>query len=317
MDVVKERGHVRCQVGTTSAGFYNLDGDGNWYGLDISICQAVAAAVFGDKSKLEIQNVSSQARFTSLANGDSDLLSRQATWTLSRDSQLGVDFLSPNFYDGQGFTVRKDSGVNNALELAGAKVCVTAGSTSELNLTDFSRRHNLNIQNVTFEDFNIRDETYLSGGCDAVTGDKSSMAGNIAAFPVPSDHKILVATLSKEPLSPAVRQGDSQWADIVRWSIFALINAEELGITQANVEDMRDNSDNPSVLRMLGSEGSLNEGLGLEPDWAFNIIKSVGNYGEIYEKYIGNGELGLRIPREGSLNALWTDGGLMYSPPMR
>lgn len=317
LESVKKRGHVRCQVGSTSAGFYNLDADGVWYGLDISVCQAVAAAVFGDKSKLEIQNVSSQARFTSLANGDSDLLARQATWTLSRDSQLGVDFLTPDFYDGQGFTVRNDSGVTNALELVGAKVCVTAGSTSELNLTDFSRRNNLNIHNVTFEDFNIRDETYLSGGCDAVTGDKSSMAGNIAAFPVPGDHNILPVTLSKEPLSPAVRQGDSQWADIVRWSVFALINAEELGITQANVEDMRANSENPSVLRMLGVEGNLNEGLGLEPDWAFNIIKSVGNYGEIYEKYIGEGELGLHIPREGSLNALWSDGGLMYSPPMR
>lgn len=317
LDIVKERGHVRCQVGPPSPGYYNLDSDGNWYGLDVSVCEAVAAAIFGDKSKLEIQSVSSQARFTALANGESDLLSRTATWTLTRDSQLGIDFLTPNFYDGQGFTVRKDSGITSALELKGAKVCVTTGTTTELNLTDFSRRNNLNISNVTFEDYNVRDETYLNGGCDSTTGDKSSMAGNISAFPVPGDHMILPDTLSKEPLSSAVRHGDNQWSDIVRWSVFALINAEELGITQANVEDMRANSKDPNVLRMLGAEGNLNEGLGLEPDWAFNIIKSVGNYGEIYEKYMGNGEQGIGIPREGSLNALWTNGGLMYSPPMR
>jgi general L-amino acid transport system substrate-binding protein len=317
LETVKDRGHLRCQVGPPSPGYYNLDSDGNWYGLDVSICQAVAAAIFGDMTALEIQSVSSQARFTALANGESDMLSRTATWTLTRDTQLGLDFLTPNFYDGQGFTVRKDSGITSALQLKGAKVCVTTGTTTELNLTDFSRVNDMNISAVTFEDFNVRDDTYLNGGCDAVTGDKSSMAGNISAFPVPGDHMILPETLSKEPLAPAVRHGDSQWADIVRWTVFALINAEELGVTQGNVDDMRANSKDPNVLRMLGSEGNLNEGLGLEKDWAYNIIKSVGNYGEIYEKYMGDGELGIGIPRAGSLNALWTDGGLMYSPPMR
>lgn len=317
LDIVKERGHLRCQVGPPSAGYYNLDSDGNWYGLDVSVCQAVAAAIFGDKTKMEIQSVSSQARFTALANGESDMLSRTATWTLSRDTQLGIDFLSPNFYDGQGFTVRRDSGITSALELKGAKVCVTTGTTTELNLTDFSRKNELGISNVTFEDYNVRDDTYLNGGCDAVTGDKSSMAGNIASFPVPGDHMILPETLSKEPLASAVRHGDNQWADIVRWSVFALINAEELGITQANVDDMLATSKDPNVLRMLGAESNLNEGLGLEPDWAYNIIKSVGNYGEIYEAYMGHGEKGIGIDRAGSLNALWTDGGLMYSPPMR
>lgn len=317
LEIVKERGNVRCQVGAPSPGYYNLDSDGNWYGLDVAVCKAVAAAVFGDVTKLEIQSVSSQARFTALANGESDLLSRTATWTLTRDTQLGIDFLSPNFYDGQGFTVRKDSGITSAMELAGAKVCVTTGTTTELNLTDFSRQNNLDISNVTFEDYNVRDDTYLNGGCDAVTGDKSSMAGNIAAFPVPGDHMILPETLSKEPLASAVRHGDNQWADIVRWSIFALINAEELGITQANVDDMRSNSSDPNVLRMLGAEGNLNEGLGLEKDWAYNIIKGVGNYGEIYEAYMGSGPQGIGIDREGTLNALWTNGGLMYSPPMR
>jgi general L-amino acid transport system substrate-binding protein len=317
LEIVKERGHLRCQVGQPSPGYYNLDSEGNWYGLDVSVCKAVAAAIFGDPTKLEIQSVSSQARFTALANGESDMLSRTATWTLTRDTQLGLDFLTPNFYDGQGFTVRKDSGITSAMELAGAKVCVTTGTTTELNLTDFSRQNDLNIEAVTFEDYNVRDDTYLNGGCDAVTGDKSSMAGNISSFPIPGDHIILPETLSKEPLAPAVRHGDSQWSDIVRWTVFALINAEELGITQANVDDMRANSKDPNVLRMLGTEGNLNEGLGLEPDWAYNIIKAGGNYGEIYERYMGDGELGIGIPREGSLNALWTNGGLMYSPPMR
>ena len=317
LELVKERGHLRCQVGPPSPGYYNLDSEGSWYGLDVSVCQAVAAAIFGDKTALEIQSVSSQARFTALANGESDMLSRTATHTLTRDTQLGIDFMPPNFYDGQGFTVRRDSGITSAMELAGAKVCVTTGTTTELNLTDFSRANDLGISNVTFEDYNVRDETYLNGGCDAVTGDKSSMAGNIAAVPIPGDHMILPETLSKEPLAAAVRHGDNQWADIVRWTVFALINAEELGITQANVDDMRANSADPNVRRMLGVESNLNEGLGLEPEWAYNIIKAVGNYGEIYDAYMGHGEQGIGIDRAGSLNALWTDGGLMYSPPMR
>jgi len=317
LEIVKERGHLRCQVGPPSPGYYNLDAQGNWYGLDVQTCNAVAAAVFGDKKKLEIQSVSSQMRFTALANGESDLLSRTATWTMSRDTQLGLDFLQPNFYDGQGFTVRKDSGISSALELKGAKVCVTSGTTTELNLADFSRVNNLNISAVTFEDYNVRDETYLNGGCDAVTGDKSSMAGNMAAFPVPSEHMILAATISKEPLAPAVRHGDSQWRDVVSWSIFAMINAEELGVNSKNVDDLRANSDNVNIRRMLGVEGNLHEGLGLTKDWAYNIIKQVGNYGENYEAYMGDGELGIGIPRTGSANALWTNGGLMYSPPMR
>jgi len=317
LDVVKKRGHVRCQVGTPSGGFYNLDADGNWYGLDVAVCQAVAAAIFGDKKKLEIQSVSSQARFTALANGESDLLCRTATWTMSRDTQLGLDFLPPDFYDGQGFTVLKETGITSALQLKGAKVCVTSGTTSELNLTDFSRQNNLNIDVVTFEDWNVRDDTYLKGGCDAVTGDKSSMAANIVSFPVPADHMILPETISKEPLGPAVRHGDSEWADIVRWSVFAMINAEELGITSANVDDMRANSKSVPVRRFLGVEGNLHEGLGLSKDWAYNIIKEVGNYGENYEKYIGSEKGALGIQRKGTLNELWSNGGLMYSPPMR
>jgi len=317
LENIKKRGHVRCQVGQPSPGYYNLDAKGEWYGLDVVTCQAVTAAIFGDAKQLEIQSVSSQMRFTALANGDSDLLSRTATWTMSRDTQLGIDFLKPNFYDGQGFTVRKDSGITSALQLKGAKVCVTSGTTTELNLADYSRANDLNISAVTFEDFNVRDETYLNGGCDATTGDKSSNAANVAAFPVPADHIILPETLSKEPLAPAVRHGDNQWRDIVSWTMFAMINAEELGVTRANVDEMRAKSDNVNIRRMLGVEGNLHEGLGLTKDWAYNIIKTVGNYGENYEKYMGDGEFGIGIPRAGSANALWTEGGMMYSPPMR
>ncbi len=317
LEIVKERGFLRCQVGTPSPGFYNLDANGNWYGSDVSVCQAVAAAIFGSKDKLEIQSVSSQVRFTALANGESDLLSRTATWTLLRDTQLGLDFTAVNFYDGQGFMVPKDSGITSALDLKGATVCVLTGTTTELNLADFSRIHNLDISPVTFEDNNVRNDTYLQGGCDAMTNDKSGLASNKAAFPTPDDHIILPETISKEPLAPAVRQGDAQWFDIVKWTVYVMIGAEELGITQANVEDMRATATNPSVRRILGVEGNLNEGLGLSKDWAYNIIKEVGNYGEVYARYMGDGELGIGIGRAGSANALWTKGGLMYSPPFR
>ena len=317
LEIVKERGHLRCQVGQPSPGFYNLDANGEWYGSDVSICQAVAAAIFGDKEALEIQSVSSQVRFTALANGESDMLSRTATWTLLRDTQLGLDFTATNFYDGQGFMVPNDSGIASAMDLAGATVCVLTGTTTELNLADFSRVNNLEISPVTFEDANVRNDTYLNGGCDALTNDKSGLASNKAAFPNPDDHMVLPETISKEPLAPAVRQGDSQWFDIVKWTVYALINAEELGVNKGNVDDMRANSTNASVRRMLGVEGNLHEGLGLEKDWAYNIISQVGNYGEIYEAYMGNGELGIGIGRSGSANDLWTNGGLMYSPPFR
>ncbi|MFQ5784715.1 MAG: amino acid ABC transporter substrate-binding protein [Alphaproteobacteria bacterium] len=317
LDIVKKRGHLRCQVGPPSPGFYNLDANGNWYGSDVSICRAVAAAIFGDPNKLEIQSVSTQARFTSLANGESDMLSRTATYTLLRDTQLGLDFTTPNFYDGQGFMVPKNSGIKSALELKGASVCVLTGTTTELNLADYSRVNGLDIHPVTFEDPNVRNDTYLQGGCDALTNDKSGLASNKAAFPNPQDHIILPETISKEPLTPMVRQNDSQWMDIVKWTVFALVAAEELGINSKNVDEVRKTSTNAEVRRLLGVDGNLNKGLGLSKDWAYNIIKKVGNYGEIYEAYMGNGKLGIGIPREGSQNALWTQGGLMYSPPFR
>jgi general L-amino acid transport system substrate-binding protein len=253
-----------------------------------------------------------------MANGESDVLSRTTTWTLFRDTQLGLDFTAVNFYDGQGFMVSRDSGIKSALELKGATVCVLTGTTTQLNLTDFSRSHNLGIKPVIFEDTNMRNTTYLSGGCDAMTNDKSSLASNLAGFADPRAHVILPETISKEPLGPMVRQNDSQWMAIVKWTVFALIAAEEYGINSTNVDAMRTNPSSPEVARMLGAEGDLHKGLGVDKDWAYNVIKMVGNYGEIYDRYMGDGSPeGIGIPREGSPNALWTVGGLMYSPPFR
>jgi len=317
LDIVKNRGHLRCQVGPPSPGFYQLSADGVWSGSDVSVCRGIAAAIFGDPEKVEFQSVTSAVRFTALANGESDLLSRTTTWTLFRETQLGLDFTAINFYDGQGFMVPTDSGIGSAFDLAGATVCVLTGTTTELNLADFSRANNLDIQPVVFEDGNVRNDTYLKGGCDAITNDKSGLASNKAGFPNPEDHVILPETISKEPLGPMVRQGDSQWRDVVMWTVFAMVAAEEVGMDSSNVDDMKANPPSPEVARMLGVEGDLNKGLGLEPDWAYNIIKMVGNYAEVYEAYMGNGPEGIKIPREGSQNALWTEGGLMYPPPFR
>jgi general L-amino acid transport system substrate-binding protein len=318
LELVQKRGHLRCQVGTPSPGFYQLAADGTWSGSDVSVCRAVATAIFGDPNKVEFQSVTSAVRFTALANGESDMLSRTATWTLFRDTQLGLDFTAINFYDGQGFMVPKDTGINSAFELKGATVCVLTGTTTELNLADFSRANNLEIQPVVFEDQNVRNDTYLKGGCDAITNDKSGLASNKAGFPNPNDHVILPETISKEPLAPAVRQNDSQWASVVKWTVFALIGAEELGINSGNVDEMRSNPPSPNHARFLGVEGDLHKGLGLTKDWAYNIVKKVGNYGEVYDKYMGDGSpAGIGIPRAGSANALWTEGGLMYSPPFR
>jgi general L-amino acid transport system substrate-binding protein len=318
LELVKKRGHLRCQVGTPSPGFYQLSSDGTWSGSDVAVCRAVATAIFGDPNKVEFQSVTSAVRFTALANGESDMLSRTATWTAFRDTQLGLDFTAINFYDGQGFMVPKDSGINSAFELKGATVCVATGTTTELNLADFSRANNLDIQPVVFEDNNVRNDTYLKGGCDALTNDKSGLASNKAGFPNPSAHLVLPETISKEPLAPAVRQNDSQWMAVVKWTVFALIGAEEMGINSGNVDQMRSSPPSPEHARFLGVEGDLNKGLGLDKDWAYNIIKKVGNYGEIYDKYMGDGSSeGIGIPRTGSANALWTEGGLMYSPPFR
>ncbi len=317
LEIVKKRGHLRCQVGPPSPGFYNLDAEGNWYGSDVDTCRALAAAIFADANAVQFQSVSTQARFTAMANGESDVLSRTTTWTLFRDTQLGLDFTAINFYDGQGFMVPKDSGITSAFDLKGASVCVLTGTTTELNLADFSRNNSLDIQPITFEDGNVRNDTYLQGGCDALTNDKSGLASNKAAFPNPNDHIILPETISKEPLGPVVRQNDSQWMDIVKWTVFAMVAAEELGLNSANVDEAKANMGNASVNRLLGTEGNLGEGLGLPADWAYQIVKQVGNYDEMYERSMGDGPLAIGIGRAGSQNDLWTRGGLQYSPPFR
>jgi len=316
LEVVKERGYLNCQVGQPNPGFYRLDDKGNWSGHDVAFCRAVAAAIFGDPSKIEFQSVTSQVRFTALANGESDLLSRTTTWTTTRDTQLGLDFTTVTFYDGQGFLVSKDSGIKSTTELDGASVCVATGTTTELNLADYFRAQGMDFTPVTYEDVNVLIDTFLKGGCDVYTTDKSSLAARRSAFPNPADYVILPETISKEPLGPVVREGDNQWGDIVRWSVFAMISAEELGLTSANVDEIKASTTNPEIRRMLGLEGNLHTGLGLSNDWAYNIIKMVGNYGEVYERNVG-ASTPVNIPREGSLNALWTKGGMIYSPPFR
>ncbi|MEO1092881.1 MAG: amino acid ABC transporter substrate-binding protein [Pseudomonadota bacterium] len=315
LNVVKERGHLNCQVGLPTPGFYALADDGTWSGIDVDICRAVSAAVFGEPDNVEYQSVTSAVRFTSLANGESDMLSRTTTWTAVRDTQLGLEFAGINFYDGQGFLVPVDSGIGSALDLDGATVCVLTGTTTELNLADFFRANDMDLTPVTNENVNVLVETYLGGGCDAYTNDKSGLAARRSAFPDPAAHVILPETISKEPLGPVVRQGDQNWGDIVRWVLNGMVEAEELGVTSANVQEML-GSDNPNVKRLLGVEGNIGEGLGLEPDFMVAVLSSIGNYGELYEKHVG-ADTPIGIPRDGTLNAQWYDGGILYAPPFR
>lgn len=315
LETVKERGILNCQVGLPTPGFYALSDDGTWSGMDVDLCRAVSTAIFGDPDQVEYQSVTSAVRFTSLANAESDMLSRTTTWTAVRDTQLGLDFTTVNFYDGQGFLVPADSGITSALELDGGVICVLTGTTTELNLADYFRANGMSFTPVTNENVNVLVETYLGGGCDAYTNDKSGLAARRSAFPSPDEHTLLPETVSKEPLGPVVRQGDDAWANLVRWVIFGIINAEELGVTSANVDEMTSSVD-PNIARLLGSEGDIGEGLGVTPTFMVDVIKAVGNYGEIYERHIGeNTPIG--IPREGTLNALWTQGGIIYAPPFR
>ncbi|MBF9057963.1 transporter substrate-binding domain-containing protein [Rhodobacterales bacterium HKCCSP123] len=316
LETVRERGMLNCQVGLPTPGFYALADDGTWSGLDVDLCRAVSTAIFGDPDMVEYQSVTSAVRFTEMQNGASDMLSRTTTWTAVRDTQLGLDFTTVGFYDGQGFLVPADSGIESALDLVGATVCVLTGTTTELNLADYSRANDLDITTVTNENVNVLVETYLGGGCDAYTNDRSGLAARRSAFPDPSAHVFLPETISKEPLGPVVREGDAAWRDLVTWTIFGIINAEELGVTSGNVMEMAANPPNPNIARLLGTEGNIGEELGLEPDFMVDVIAAIGNYGEIYERHIGiNTPVG--IPREGTLNALWSEGGIIYAPPFR
>jgi general L-amino acid transport system substrate-binding protein len=314
LDAVKQRGFVQCGANNGLAGFGAPDDKGNWTGLDVDFCRAVAAAVFGDATKVKFTPLTAKERFTALQSGEVDLLARNTTYTLSRDTGLGFDFIGVNYYDGQGFMVRESLGVKSATELNGASVCVQTGTTTELNLTDYFRPNNMELKSVVFEKADEARTAYDEGRCDAFTTDASGLAAERSVLKNPAEHIILPEIISKEPLGPVVRHGDNEWEDIVRWTLNAMVIAEEFGITQANVDQLKAESQNPEVRRMLGVEGDMGQQLKVNPDWAYQIIKQVGNYGESFERNVGE-KTPLRLAR--GLNQLWSKGGLLYAPPIR
>ncbi len=310
----RQKGALDCGAHPGAPGFGAMDSQGIYRGLDADICRAVAAAIFdGDANKVRWTVLNSQARIPALQSGQVDLLARTFTWSHGRDTASGIVFTAVNFFDGQGFLVRRSANVARAKDLDGASICVTSGTTNELNLADWARLTNVTIRPVVFENNNETRTAYISGRCDAFSTDASQLAGIRTALPDPEAHMILPDIISKEPLAPAIRKGDPQWFDIVRWTFFALLIAEELGVTQANVDQML-NSENPEVRRLLGRSGDHGHFMGLDNRWAYWAIKAVGNYGEIFERNVGQGSM-LKLPR--GVNALWTSGGLMYAPPIR
>ncbi|MXQ06256.1 transporter substrate-binding domain-containing protein [Alphaproteobacteria bacterium GH1-50] len=314
LDDVKARGTLNCGVTTGLIGFAAPDSNGNWEGFDVAVCRAVAAAVLGDANAVEFIPTTGKTRFTALASGEIDMLARNTTWTFSRDVDLKFEFVGINYYDGQGFIVPRELGVTSAKELDGATVCVQTGTTTELNLADFFRINNISYEPVPIETNAEGQQQYLAGSCDAYTTDASGLAATRAAFENPGDHIILPEIISKEPLGPLVRHGDNEWGDIVRWTLNALIAAEEYGVTSANIDELSQGTDNPEINRLLGSAGTLGEMLGLDAEWAQRALKVGGNYGEIFERNIGeNTPIGLAR----GLNAQWTEGGLLYAPPFR
>ncbi|MEO1205578.1 MAG: amino acid ABC transporter substrate-binding protein [Pseudomonadota bacterium] len=312
LETVKTRGILQCGVNTGLAGFSTADDKGNWKGLDVDLCRAVAAAIFDDDTKVKYVPLTAKERFTALQSGEIDVLSRNTTWTMSRDTS-GLEFTGINYYDGQGFMVKKELGVKSVKELGGASVCVQTGTTTELNLADYFRANNLEYKPVVFEKLPATLAAYNANRCDAFTTDVSQLYAIRLTLGDPDNHIVLPEVVSKEPLGPAVQQGDAQWGDIVRWVHFAMLNAEELGVTQTNVDDMK-NSETPTIRRLLGVEGEFGTPLGLTNDWAYRIIKKVGNYGESFKRNVG-ADSPLGIAR--GQNALWSDGGLQYAPPIR
>ncbi len=313
LDDVKSKGFIQCGVSQGLPGFSNPDDKGNWTGLDVDFCRSMAAAIFGDATKVKYTPLSAKERFTALQSGEVDVLPRNTTWTMSRDTALGLNFAGVNYYDGQGFMVRKELGVSSALELSGASVCTNTGTTTELNVADYFRANNMPYEIVAFEKADEVVQAYDAGRCDVYTTDASGLYAQRLKLTNPDDHMVLPEIISKEPLGPVVRQGDDQWFNIAKWVGFAQINAEELGVTSANVDEMK-GSDNPAIKRLLGVEGAFGEAIGLGNDWAYNVIKSVGNYGEMFEANVGP-DTPLGISR--GLNALWSSGGIMYAPPIR
>jgi general L-amino acid transport system substrate-binding protein len=313
LQTVKQRGQLICGANGTLGGFGLPDPQGNWTGFDVDFCRAIAAAIFNDPSKVKFVPLTAGNRFTALQSGEVDVLSRNTTWTMSRDTTLGLDFAAVTFFDGQGFMVHKSLKVSSALELNGASVCVQQGTTTELNLADYFRSHQMALKSVTFATADEATKAYDSGRCDAYTTDSSQLYSERLRLANPDDNIVLPEIISKEPLGPSVRQGDDSWEDLVRWTHQAMLDAEELGVTKSNVDEQL-KSTNPEIRRLLGVEGQFGQSIGLTNDWAYRIVKSIGNYGESFERNVGQGSP-LKIVR--GLNALWTKGGLQYGLPVR
>jgi general L-amino acid transport system substrate-binding protein len=314
LEAVKAKGFVQCGVSQGLPGFSNADDSGNWTGIDVDLCRAVAAAVFGDGSKVKFSPLSAKQRFTALSSGEIDILSRNTTWTMTRDTQLGLNFAGVNYYDGQGMMVPAGLGVKSATELDGANICTNTGTTTELNITDYFRSNNMSFNLVAFEKADEVVAAYDAGRCDVYTTDRSGLAAQRTKLTNPDAHTVLPEIISKEPLGPVVRQGDDQWFNIVRWTLNALINAEEMGITKANAKARLAGTKNPAIKRLLGGEGKFGEELGLSNDWALNAITAVGNYGESYEANVGP-NTPLKLDR--GVNELWSKGGILYAAPIR
>ena len=314
LEEVKARGILQCVVNPGLTGFAAPDDKGKWQGFDIDLCRAIAVAIFNDPDKTAFKPGTGKTRFTILRSGEADVITRNSTWTFIRDVDLGFDFKGVNYYDGQGFMVKKELGVSSAKELDGATVCVQTGSTTELNLADYFRSNNMSFQPIITEDAAESRQNFEKGACDVYTTDVSQLAAQRSAMQNPAEFVVLPEIISKEPLGPVVRHGDNQWGDIVLWTLNALIVAEELGVTSENIDDLLKNTNNPEIKRLLGLEGSLGSKLGLTDDWAANVIRTMGNYSEIFERHIGvNTPVGLAR----GLNALWNKGGILYAAPFR
>lgn len=314
LEDVRAKGFIQCGVSQGVPGFSNPDDDGNWTGIDVDVCRAVAAAVFGDAQAVKFSGLTAKARFTALSSGEIDILSRNTTWTMTRDTQLGLNFAGVNYYDGQGMMVPADLGVTSALELDGANICTNTGTTTELNITDYFRMNGMSFNLVAFEKADEVVAAYDAGRCDVYTTDRSALAAQRTKLTAPDAHVVLPEIISKEPLGPVVRQGDDVWFNIVKWSLNAMINAEEMGITSENINKMTYNKLTPAEARFIGKEGKFGEELGLNADWAYQIIRQVGNYGESYERNVGP-DTPVKLAR--GVNALWSNGGILYAPPIR
>jgi general L-amino acid transport system substrate-binding protein len=313
LDQVKSKGFLQCGVSQGLPGFSTPDDKGVWTGIDVDLCRAIAAALFDDATKVRYSPLTAKDRFTALQSGEIDVLSRNTTWTSSRDTSLGLNFAGVNYYDGQGFLVRKDKKVSSALELSGASICTQTGTTTELNVADFFRARNMKYEVVAFSTADETVKAYEAGRCDVFTSDVSQLYAMRLKLANTNDHIVLPEIISKEPLGPVVRHGDDQWLDVVKWVLFAMLNAEELGVTTKNVADMV-KSNNPEVKRLLGTEGNFGEQLGLTKDWVVRIVRHVGNYGESFDRNVGAGS---KLGIERGLNRLWNKGGIQYAPPVR